>query len=107
MNNNTVGLVSDVELDEIEQLSRTSKPTTQAEPRLRRPDRNQLLLQLSCLEQLLRLDHEARMICAVVKKLDLAAFYKPLQAPGSDPGRVATDPALLVTLWLDATMNGM
>jgi transposase len=107
MNDNTVALFSDIDLEEMEQLSRASKRTPEAEPRLRRPDRTQVLLRPLCLDELLPPDHDARIICAVVKRLDLSAFYKPLQARGSDPGRAATDPALLVTLWLYATMNGM
>lgn len=107
MSDNTVALFAEIDLEEIEQLSRASKRTPEADPRLRRPDRTQVLLQPSCLDELLPPDHDARIICAVVGKLDLSAFYKPLQARGSDPGRAATDPALLVTLWLYATMNGV
>jgi transposase len=38
--------------------------------------------------------------------LDLAAFYAPLRARGEAPGRAATDPRLLVALWLWAATRG-
>ncbi|MEK6798379.1 MAG: IS1182 family transposase [Planctomycetota bacterium] len=76
-------------------------------PRLRRPDRNQALMQTCWLDEVLPADHQARTIWAVVEKLDLAKFHEPLRARGSDPGRSATDPKLLVALWLYATMEGI
>ena len=76
-------------------------------PRLRRPDRNQSLMQTCWLDELLPADHQARTIWAVVEKLDLAKFHEPLKARGSDPGRSATDPKLLVALWLYATVEGI
>ena len=76
-------------------------------PRLRRPDRNQALMQTCWLDEMLATDHQARTIWAVVEKLDLTKFHAPLKARGSDPGRSATDPKLLVALWLYATMEGI
>lgn len=76
-------------------------------PRLRRPDRDQHYLVPTRLEDLLPADHEARMVWDVVERLDLSAFHAPLKARGSDPGRSATDPRLLVALWLYATLNNV
>lgn len=75
--------------------------------RLRRPDRNQALMQPCWLDEVLAADHQARTVWAVVEKLDLSKFHEPLKARGSDPGRSATDPKLLVALWLYATMEGI
>src|SRR5687768_2847532 len=78
-------------------------PVTEPEPpRLRRPDRAQLVLRPCSLEELLAPDHEFRNLWAVVLGLDLSAFYEPLACRGSSPGRAATDPQLLVGLWLGA-----
>lgn len=60
--------------------------------RLRRPDRNQSLMQTCWLDEVLPADHQARTVWAVVEKLDLWKFHEPLKARGSDPGRSATDP---------------
>jgi len=46
-----------------------------------------------------------RVIWQVVERLDLSAFYAPIAARGSEPGRAATDPKLLVGLWLYAAVD--
>lgn len=76
-------------------------------PRLRRPDRQQVLLEPCCLEDRLPTDHPARTIWAVVERLDLSQFYAAITARGSEPGRSATDPRLLVALWLFAATAGV
>lgn len=76
-------------------------------PRVRRPDRRQVLLTPCCLEELLPADHEARAVWAVVERLDLSAFYEVLKARGEEPGRSATDPKRLTALWLYATVEGI
>src|SRR3989449_787930 len=43
----------------------------------------------------------------VVDRLDLSRFYAAIQARGSDPGRPAIDPKVLVALWLYATSEGV
>ncbi len=75
--------------------------------RVRRPDRDQMLLTPCHLDGLLPEDHDARAIWAVVERMDLSAFYDSIASRGSDPGRPATDPRLLVALWLYATKEGI
>ena len=75
-------------------------PDPSGPPRLRRPDRRQVLLEPVCLEERLPADHPARTIWAVVCRLDLSAFEAAILARGEQPGRAATDPRLLVALWL-------
>jgi len=81
--------------------------TNDAPPRLQRPDRRQRVWEDSCLEERLPAGHAARVIWQVVQMLDLSAFYGALRARGSDPGRPAIDPQLLVALWLYATVDGV
>lgn len=76
-------------------------------PRLRRVDREQVLLEPCEFDRLISEDHEARTIWAVVERMDLSAFYDEIQARGSWPGRSATDPRILIALWLYATKNGV
>lgn len=76
-------------------------------PRLRKPDRKQVLLRPCSLEELLAPDHEFRTLWSVVEKLNLSGFYQPLRCRGSAPGRGATDPQLLVGLWLAAATGGV
>ncbi|MHC4107213.1 MAG: IS1182 family transposase [Planctomycetota bacterium] len=76
-------------------------------PRLRRPDRSQMLLDPVCLDERLPADHPARTVWKAVERLDLSQFYEPLKARGSEPGRAATDPKLLMALWLYAATEGV
>jgi transposase len=78
-----------------------------AVPRLRRPERAQVLMEPVCLEDRLPADHPARTVWKVVERLDLSAFYAAITARGSEPGRAATDPKLLVGLWLYAAVDGV
>lgn len=92
--------------------SRSQEPnhTTAAQlepPRLRRPDRMQTFLEPVNLDERLPADHRARMVWAVVSKLDPEKFSAPLVNRGSAPGRAATDPTLLVALWLYATIDNV
>lgn len=76
-------------------------------PRLRRPERTQVLLEPVCLDQRLAADHLARTVWALVERLDLTKFYDTIEARGETPGRAATDPKLLVALWLWATIENV
>jgi transposase len=76
-------------------------------PRLVRANRQQIELRPFDLESLLEPDHRARAIWAMVEGLDLAKFYEPIVARGSEPGRPAIDPKILVALWLYATSEGV
>jgi transposase len=76
-------------------------------PRLRRPNREQMVLRPCSLEQLLPEDHDARTVWAVVLTWDLTRFLDTLRARGAAPGRAATDPRLLIALWLYAATQGV
>ena len=77
-----------------------------ATPRLRRPDRHQTLLVPLCPDDLVPPDHPVRNVAAFVAKMDLSQFLAPIKAVEGEPGRNATDPALLVSLWLYASIRG-
>jgi hypothetical protein len=84
-----------------------TQPSDSDTPRLRRPDRRQMLLEPTCVDERLPAEHAARRIWRVVERLDLSAFYEGILARGSDPGRAARDPKLLVALWLYAAVDGV
>jgi transposase len=75
-------------------------------PRLRKPDRRQMLLAPVCPDDLVPPDHPVRNVAAVVAKMDLSAFHASIKAVEGQAGRDATDPALLVALWLYAAIRG-
>jgi transposase len=86
----------DVDLLSLQQAP--TKAGDQEPPRLRRPDRHQMTLEPFCLDERLAADHAARVVWAVVERLDLSRFYDMIEARGESPGRASTDPRLLVAL---------
>jgi len=92
---------------ELPEPSADSNGAPPVEARVCRPDRRQVFLEPTCLDERLAPDHPARTIWAATGRLDLTAFYAPLKAAGSDPGRPAIDPRLLVALWLFACVEGV
>jgi transposase len=51
--------------------------------------------------------HGVRTVADVVAKLDLSAFHEAIRAREGVAGRDATDPELLVSLWLYACIRGI
>ena len=75
--------------------------------RLRRPERSQTAMVVQCPEDLVSASHPVRMVMAVVEKLDLSRFHDSIKARTGHAGRDATDPQLLVGLWLYACIRGI
>jgi transposase len=76
-------------------------------PRVLTADRRQLAWRTCDLEATLPAEHRARAIWSVIESLDLAKFYRSIAARGSEPGRPAIDPKILLALWLYATSEGI
>jgi transposase len=81
-------------------------PAAKPAPRLRCADR-QILVPAMPLEDLLTPDHHARTVWDFVQGLDLAPLVDAIRAVEGGPGRPATDPRILVALWLFATVEGV
>ena len=77
------------------------------EVRLRRPERRQMAWVPQCTDDLVAATHGVRTVAAVVAKLDLSAFREPIKAREGVAGRDATDPELLVALWLYGCIRGI
>jgi transposase len=88
-------------------MSTQPVPDLSAPPRLRRPDRQQLIVQPRKVDDLVPEDHPVRAIWALVLRWDLTLFLQGIRARGSRPGRNATDPQLLIALWLYATTQNV
>ena len=78
-----------------------------AAPRLRRPERAQVLLRPVSLEQLLPPEHPARMVWAAVQMLDWSKFEQAIAARGETAGRPATDPRVLAAVWLQGMIDNV
>ena len=75
--------------------------------RVMSPQRNQVELRPVDLESLLAHDHAARTVWAFVQALDLAPLYARIKSVAGRGGAPAIDPAILVALWLWATIDGV
>jgi transposase len=75
--------------------------------RIRQAERNQAGFELVDLESLVVDDHPVRAVWSFVEGLDLQWFYDRIKARGETPGRPATDPRILLALWLYATADGV
>lgn len=75
--------------------------------RLRKANRNDVVPVSARLEDLLPQNHLARLIWDVVGHLDLSAFYAPIKVVEGEPGAPATDPKILIALWLYAISQGV
>src|SRR5436190_5076704 len=73
--------------------------------RFRPIDRQQLIE--AQLDELLPVDHPARLIVAFVAGLDFSTLYATIKARVARPGAPAFRPELLFSLWLFATVEGV
>jgi transposase len=64
-------------------------------------------VQWCSLDELLEPDHPARMVWAAVEAMDLSLWLEGVKAVEGGPGRDATDPRILLALWLYATLDGV
>jgi len=75
--------------------------------RLRVPERRQMTMVVQCPDDLVPAQHPVRMVMALLETLDLAGFSESIRAREGVAGRDATDPRLLVGLWLYACIRGI
>jgi len=100
MSENLFGLPA----DEVEP-PKAARPSGAA--RVQRPDRHQILLRPTHLDALLAEDHRARIVWDFVMGLDLSGLYASIKAVEGRAGRPPIDPAILLALWLYATVEGV
>jgi len=81
----------------------SNRPT----PRLRRPERTQGEMLVASLDQLLPPDHVVRIVWDFVSGVDVTPLLTQIKAVPGHVGRDATDPRLLLALWLYATIDGV
>lgn len=84
-----------------------SPPTRREDARVVRPVRTQTEWAPRNLDAALPEDHPARAVWSFLERLDLSTFYESIKAVVDRPGRPATDPQVLLALWLYATAEGV
>lgn len=82
-------------------------PEGRARPRLRYANREQATLRVCALDDLMPLDHQVRIVWEYVAGLDLSPLLAQIQATEAHAGAPATDPRILMTLWLYATLRAV
>src|SRR5215471_3902273 len=75
--------------------------------RLEMAERRQVEFQQGCLDDLLSADHRARQVWDYVEGLDIGVLYRRVRTTVQSTGRPAIDPAILMSLWLYATLDGV
>jgi transposase len=76
-------------------------------PRLRFANRGQAEMRVCALDTLIPEDHPVRTVWAYVEGLDLTDLLGKIKAVEGGAGASATDPRILLTLWLYATLRGI
>jgi transposase len=79
----------------------------EGDPRIQYAVRNQVEMVMTDLDALVAPEHQVRIVWAFVEAQDLSALYDLIVARGSNPGRRAIDPCILMALWLNATLDGV
>ena len=75
--------------------------------RLETAERGQVEFQQGSLDELLSLDHRARQVWDYVERFDLGVLYGRVRTTVQSTGRPAIDPAILMSLWLYGTLEGV
>src|SRR5690242_9722362 len=86
-----------------------ARPTAvvRGKPRLLRANRQQVEMRLASLDDLLPADHRVRLVWAAVAQFDLSGLSAQIKAVEGEAGHPAIDPAVLVAIWLTATLDGV
>lgn len=91
-------------------LPPTEEPDAAAgigKPRLKRANRQQIVWRPVDLDSSLPSDHPARLVWELVQRLELGPLYADIRAIEGQAGQNAIDPAILMALWLFATLEGV
>lgn len=94
-------------LSEVEERQPAQFATTPEAARVVGAVRNQVEMMWRDLDSLVAEDHPARAIWGLLERLDLAGFYAQVRAVQGRAGRPATDPRVLLALWVYATVEGI
>jgi transposase len=103
----TLPLFNSDDLTEPPSPAQVAQSMHPGKPRLRVPVRDQVEMRWASLEQLLEPDHPVRIVWDAVCRLDLSSWLNEIKAIEGHVGRDATDPRLLISLWVFATLKGV
>ena len=84
-----------------------AEPDAGPQPRVKAINRQQLQLHPIEVDRLVEDDHPVRAIWELVGRMNLAPCYAAIKAVEGVGGREATDPRLLISLWVFAYSDGV
>jgi transposase len=87
--------------------STEGEETPKGTPRLRVAVRDQIVMRMLSLDQMLPADDEARVVWEFVRQSDLSQLYDRIRAVEGAAGRDHVDPRILMSLWLFGTLKGV
>ena len=99
---NTSALFGDISQEKPVVVSAVKSP-----PRLRKAQRDQGEMFTESLEGRIEADHTVRTVWAFVEGLDLSPLLSQIKSVQGRQGRDSTDPHILLTLWLYASIEGV
>lgn len=88
-------------------MSTSSQNNSGSSVRLRRAERVQICWRDVVLDEMIPVDAPVRGIWQYVQSLDLSPLHEKIRAVQGQAGRDATDPAILMTLWMYAIIEGI
>jgi transposase len=103
----TLPLFSPDDLPDLPSPSQAAQSLPAGKPRLRLPIRDQIEMRSASLDDLLEADHPVRVVWASICTLNLKSWLGEIRAVEGHVGRDATDPRLLVALWVFATLKAV
>jgi transposase len=74
--------------------------------KLRTPNRNQIEFQICCLNDLLPLEHKARIVWDFVEAMDTSICLEYINTFNGAVGRPTVDPKILLALWIYTILDG-
>src|SRR5579863_7386198 len=77
------------------------------QPKLTEVNRQQTMMAMIYVEELIGPDHKARAIWQLVERFDLKGFTKSLRTAKGCAGRPAWNPQMLVSVWVYAYSEGI
>lgn len=89
-------------------LARQDAPERDAGlPRYVEARRDAIVFERFEFDELVGVDHPARVIWGYVERVDLSLLYEQIKARAHTPGRPAADPRVMLALWLYACVEGV
>lgn len=91
---------------ETEEIAKEKHPH-KGTPRIKSPVRDQIEFNIGSLDELIPPDHMVRFVWDYVCKLDMDSILTTIHSVQGNAGRPATDPRILLSIWLFATLEGI